>query len=438
MKKLLLLLLLLPYFAIAQTSNGREFEVEAIKTTGSQTITTPVYLVTEGVDGTYGKTTATGFEKTANKQNNLTFDGSGVKYPTVDAVNTALNLKANLASPALTGTPTAPTPTTTTGIANKFYVDGLDVNNVKLTGSQTIAGNKTFSGDVLPSRIIQTNSSSGTAFTAYSNSMIVSGTGGSGLYTQVLSGGMGQLAAVTNGVGYNVEVLGNSGVGIKLISNSSTGDLLQFPSGKIDYLGKIISTAHVTQGGTTAQFVDGTGALQNKSIFQNTITGLTANYLPKWNGSGFGNSKIFDSGAGISFGGGTVFGGYEFLIPALGNNTIYLGVSDGVKNPRAFISHQTTASVQNVVFGSAFSSSSTTANWIFESGKVIIGTTDNGVDQVQVNGSVLSTQYKISALNTAPASATATGILGEIRVTATHIYVCTATNTWVRTALATW
>ena len=34
-------------------------------------------------------------------------------------------LKAPLASPALTGTPTAPTPTTPTGIANKGYVDGL-------------------------------------------------------------------------------------------------------------------------------------------------------------------------------------------------------------------------------------------------------------------------------------------------------------------------
>jgi hypothetical protein len=90
MKKLLLLLLL-PYFAIAQVSNGREFEVEAIKTTGSQTITNPVYLVTEGVDGTHGKTTATALEKTSNKQNSMAVDGTGVKYPTVDAVNNQAN-----------------------------------------------------------------------------------------------------------------------------------------------------------------------------------------------------------------------------------------------------------------------------------------------------------------------------------------------------------
>lgn len=50
----------------------------------------------------------------------------------------------------------------------------------------------------------------------------------------------------------------------------------------------------------------------------------------------------------------------------------------------------------------------------------------------------VATQYALSALNTAPAFATSTGVLGEIRVTADAIYICTATNTGVKTALATW
>ena len=54
------------------------------------------------------------------------------------------------------------------------------------------------------------------------------------------------------------------------------------------------------------------------------------------------------------------------------------------------------------------------------------------------SSSVEATQYKIYDLNTAPTSATAIGATGEIRITAGFIYVCTATNTWVRTALATW
>jgi hypothetical protein len=47
-------------------------------------------------------------------------------------------------------------------------------------------------------------------------------------------------------------------------------------------------------------------------------------------------------------------------------------------------------------------------------------------------------QYTIPALNTAPATATSTGALGEIRYTAGFIYVCIATNTWRRTALTSW
>lgn len=54
-------------------------------------------------------------------------------------------------------------------------------------------------------------------------------------------------------------------------------------------------------------------------------------------------------------------------------------------------------------------------------------------DGVKVTG-----QYNVAALNTAPASAGAAGTLGEIRYTADYIYVCTATNTWKRTALSTW
>jgi hypothetical protein len=44
----------------------------------------------------------------------------------------------------------------------------------------------------------------------------------------------------------------------------------------------------------------------------------------------------------------------------------------------------------------------------------------------------------VSGMATAPASATSPGILGDIRVTVGFIYVCIATNTWVRTELTTW
>jgi hypothetical protein len=53
-------------------------------------------------------------------------------------------------------------------------------------------------------------------------------------------------------------------------------------------------------------------------------------------------------------------------------------------------------------------------------------------------GTVQAAKYSLSSLNTAPSSANDTGTAGEIRVTSSYIYVCIATNTWVRAALATW
>ena len=45
-------------------------------------------------------------------------------------------------------------------------------------------------------------------------------------------------------------------------------------------------------------------------------------------------------------------------------------------------------------------------------------------------GLLKAKQFAVSALNTAPASPTATGTTGEVRVTAGGIYYCVATNTW--------
>jgi hypothetical protein len=65
------------------------------------------------------------------------------------------------------------------------------------------------------------------------------------------------------------------------------------------------------------------------------------------------------------------------------------------------------------------------------------GTVDD-LANVTLKGNFTSASYKLSALNTAPSSATDTGTVGEIRITSTYVYVCISTNVWVRTALATW
>ncbi len=60
------------------------------------------------------------------------------------------------------------------------------------------------------------------------------------------------------------------------------------------------------------------------------------------------------------------------------------------------------------------------------------------LEPTKFNQGLEADEYKLTGLNTAPASATASGSTGDIRYTADHIYVCVASNTWKRVALATW
>lgn len=78
-----------------------------------------------------------------------------------------------------------------------------------------------------------------------------------------------------------------------------------------------------------------------------------------------------------------------------------------------------------------------TASGVTATAKLLVGTASS-THMFDVNGTARVNQLFLRALNTAPASATATGTTGEIRIDANFIYVCTATNTWKRVAIATW
>ena len=68
------------------------------------------------------------------------------------------------------------------------------------------------------------------------------------------------------------------------------------------------------------------------------------------------------------------------------------------------------------------------------SGRLLVGaSSDSGGALLQVNGD----RVRIATAKT-PASASDTGTTGEICWDANYIYVCTATNTWKRSAISTW
>ena len=58
--------------------------------------------------------------------------------------------------------------------------------------------------------------------------------------------------------------------------------------------------------------------------------------------------------------------------------------------------------------------------------------------KANLQSTVEVTEFKFSSLSTPPTSASDTGALGEVRIDADYIYVCTATDTWKRAALTTW
>jgi hypothetical protein len=69
---------------------------------------------------------------------------------------------------------------------------------------------------------------------------------------------------------------------------------------------------------------------------------------------------------------------------------------------------------------------------------VDLGSTSYSFKDSYVQGRSNAGNFKIDALNTAPSSASDTGTLGEIRYTTDYIYICIATDTWKRSAIATW
>jgi hypothetical protein len=55
-----------------------------------------------------------------------------------------------------------------------------------------------------------------------------------------------------------------------------------------------------------------------------------------------------------------------------------------------------------------------------------------------INGNFIEIPALALNISTAPTTATSTGTTGDIRLRSDYIYVCIATNTWVRSALTTW
>tara|TARA_R110002095_G_scaffold41215_1_gene37976 strand:+ start:402 stop:1145 length:744 start_codon:yes stop_codon:yes gene_type:complete len=198
------------------------------------------------------------------------------------------------------------------------------------------------------------------------------------------------------------------------------------------------------------------GTLNTIPIFTSAVAlgDSTIVYTPSSNKfdttSGIGTSSVAGISTTILGASGTATFSGDVILPD--NSKLEIGSATGGDlqiyhdGSNSYIDEQGTGDLRikgstNVTISTA--SGGTMAQFT-DSGSVFLNYSGNpklstSASGVTILGDVVTTgQFRVNTLNAVPASAGATGVLGEIRFTTDYIYVCVATDTWKRVAIATW
>jgi hypothetical protein len=246
-------------------------------------------------------------------------------------------------------------------------------------------------------------------------------------------------------------IIARAGIDITNLSNtagSESGDMIfstQSGGSAMSEKMRIGSTGNVGINSTTPanklDVIRGTAGAMGRGVYE------TASF--SFNGDmKFGlytSSSNSTHGAGLSFGQTNLVIAANSYYPGFDHQYVY-GTTPAANAMRYnYTERNSGGTVVNYaanlmqVYGDGKIVFSPVASGVSTSVKMLLNTsTDDTVNTLQVNGSVKATQFRLSALNTAPSSASDTGTLGEIRIVNGFIYICVATNTWQRAAIATW
>lgn len=275
--------------------------------------------------------------------------------------------------------------------------------------TNTIANHNTAVGaDALGKNNPETDNSGGNANTAIGNAALTSNTTGNENVA------LGNLALTTNVSGNYNTAIGTLSLTNNLIGSNNTA---------IGYnaLKENISANNTAVGSLAGEFI----AVDDNLSISNVMIGyLSGNAL-----DGSHNVLVGQQSGRYLEGDSNVFLGRQAGRDNKGSSNVFIGNRAGFNGAWDLVSNtlviQNESSATPLIYGN------------FSTGKVGIAKTAS-THALEIEGTTEATQFKLSALNTAPASASDTGTEGEIRVTVDYIYICKATNTWVRAPLSTW
>jgi hypothetical protein len=315
-------------------------------------------------------------------------------------------------------------PTNSSSYGFKWYGGTTQVARISGSGELTLAGS-TASTSTSTGTLTLTGSSSGIGLTGsinaagylagksfkFSNSdfNILIGEGAMPSFTP----GVGQNNAA---IGYqalysNTDGVNNAAIGYQALYSNTNG----VSNAALGY-----QTLYSNVDGTRNAAVGNYALYSNVSGQYNTAIGRYALYNMLGSSSvGIGHNAGYNETASnrLYIANAVTTNGYALIYGEFDNNLVRLG-------------RQTAVNAVDVT-GASTGNAPTIAAMGTDT-NVNLSLSGKGTGRVVVN----ALQY--SALSTAPASASATGTTGEVRIDANYVYVCTATNTWKRAALSTW